>query len=277
MRTGLITIATPTVPLDGVFYQAEQARGAIQLFHGATMNFYFGPPRFLPPILTQSGWDCLAYNRRGHDLLSTRDSRDVEGGAHQTAAESLEDDELARAWLVEKTGRVPVAVGHSHGGMLAAAHVATHSDTPGLVLLSAHHGGKGIMKLMTDVGMMAADHLEELTAEARSMVAAGRGKELLRVPGWWYILSADSFVDYLENTPDILEAAPRITCPVLYVVGETEPEARYPMSAFAERCAGPVTTVRLEGCGHFYTGFEEHVAGIISDWLEETQLRGAAG
>jgi pimeloyl-ACP methyl ester carboxylesterase len=233
------------------------------------MNFYFGPPRFLPPVLTARGWDCLAYNRRGHDILSTRASRDVEGGALQMNAEELEDDELARSWLLERTGRVPVPVGHSHGGMLAAAHAAAHPDTPALILLSAHHGGKEIVRLMADGGLMAMSRYEEMTAEARALVAAGRGSQLMFAEGWWYVISAASYVDYHDHTPDILDAAPRITCPVLYIVGETEPEARYPITAFAERCAGPVTTLRLQGCGHFYTGFEEKVSGIVADWLDE--------
>jgi hypothetical protein len=28
-------------------------RGAVLLFHGNTMNFYVGAPRFLPPVLTR--------------------------------------------------------------------------------------------------------------------------------------------------------------------------------------------------------------------------------
>jgi pimeloyl-ACP methyl ester carboxylesterase len=268
MLTELVSIPTPTQPLDGAFYASKGGRGAIQLFHGATMNFYFGPPRFLPPVLTERGWDCLAYNRRGHDVLSTRDSRDLVGGAYQTNAEALEDDELARAWLIDKTGRVPVVVGHSHGGMLAAAHAARHPDLPGLVLLSAHHGGPDITRLMADVGMMGGKRFEEMTAEARRLVAEGQGSQLMMAEGWWNLISAASYVDYHENTPDILDAAPRITCPVLYIVGETEPEARYPITAFAERCAGPVKTLRLAGCGHFYTGFEAQVAAIVADWLD---------
>jgi pimeloyl-ACP methyl ester carboxylesterase len=72
MRTELISIATDTLPLDGVFYQPEPS-GAVMLFHGNTMNFYAGAPRFLPPVLTRLGFACLAFNRRGHEILSIRD------------------------------------------------------------------------------------------------------------------------------------------------------------------------------------------------------------
>ena len=74
------------MPLDGAWHEPEgaPATGAVLLFHGNTMNFYVGAPRFLPPALTELGFACLAFNRRGHDILSTRDSRSAEGAAFQS-------------------------------------------------------------------------------------------------------------------------------------------------------------------------------------------------
>ena len=45
------------------------------------------------------GYACLAFNRRGHDILGIRDSRDAEGAAFQTYAEAIEDNRIATAWL----------------------------------------------------------------------------------------------------------------------------------------------------------------------------------
>ena len=77
MRAELVSIPTGTQPLDGLYYEPEggRARGAALLFHGNAMNFYVGPMRFLPPALAGVGLACLAVNRRGHDVLSTRSSR----------------------------------------------------------------------------------------------------------------------------------------------------------------------------------------------------------
>ncbi|MDH3499496.1 MAG: lysophospholipase [Acidimicrobiia bacterium] len=271
MPTELVSIATPTTPLEGAFHPARSAsRGSVQLFHGNTMNFYVGAPRFLPPVLTTDGWDCLAYNRRGHDVLSNRDSRRLEGGAYQTIAEALEDDALARQWLTARTGHVPVAIGHSNGGLLAATQVATQPETPALVLLSAHRGGVGVMRLMADNGLMAADRYDEMTAEARALVADGAGDELMLAPGWWNVISARTYVEFLDHCPDLLDAAPAITCPVLYIVGDEEPEDLYPVAAFDEACPGPVDTFRIAGCGHYYTGCEDAVAHKVREWLGDT-------
>ena len=80
MRTSLVSIPTDTIPLDGAYYEPEgAAKGAVLLFHGNTMNFYVGAPRFLPPVLTRLGLACLAFNRRGHDIMSTFNSRDAVG------------------------------------------------------------------------------------------------------------------------------------------------------------------------------------------------------
>ena len=54
MRATVVSIPTDTRPLDGVFYEPASGAiaGAVLLFHGNTMNFYVGAPRFLPPHLT---------------------------------------------------------------------------------------------------------------------------------------------------------------------------------------------------------------------------------
>ena len=101
MKTTLVSIPTDTIPLDGAWYEPEggTTRGAALLFHGNTMNFYTGAPRFLPPVLTELGYACLAFNRRGHDILAIRNSRAAEGAAFQTYAEAIEDNRIAARWV----------------------------------------------------------------------------------------------------------------------------------------------------------------------------------
>jgi len=93
LNTSLVSIATDTLPLEGAWYEpaGRKARGAALLFHGNTMNFYSGAPRFLPPRLAELGLASLAFNRRGHDILAIRDSRAAEGAAFQTIAEAIAD------------------------------------------------------------------------------------------------------------------------------------------------------------------------------------------
>jgi pimeloyl-ACP methyl ester carboxylesterase len=272
MRTTLVSIATDTTPLDGAWHEPEgrAVTGAVLLFHGNTMNFYTGAPRFLPPLLTELGLACLAFNRRGHDILAIRDSRFAEGGALQRTREAIEDNRLAAAWLAARGHAHPVVIGHSNGGMLAVKHVADHPQTRALVLLSAHGGGTGMVPGASKAGLLAGDRLAEISAQARALVAAGRGAELMQLPGWWYVVSAESFVDLLTELPDTLALAPQISCPSLFVRGDQEDAARYPAEAFQRLSPGDCTVQIVPDCDHFYRGREDEVAARVASWLAHT-------
>jgi len=274
VKTTLVSIPTETVPLDGAWHVPEgTASGAALLFHGNTMNFYQGAPRFLPPALARMGLASLAFNRRGHDILGIRDSRDAEGAAFQTYAEAIDDNRIAAAWLAERGFPDPVVIGHSNGGTLAVRHAVDHPRTRALVLLSAHCGGREMVRRASRAGLLAQDQLSEITEKARELTNEGRGRELLLLPGWWYATSAASFVDALENCPDVLELAPRVRCPALYLRGEREPRELYPAEAFSKLSGGPCSVEIVPDCDHFYAGRENAVSTIVCSWLANALKR----
>jgi pimeloyl-ACP methyl ester carboxylesterase len=139
-----------------------------------------------------------------------------------------------------------------------------------MILLSAHGGGKDGVARTSQAGLMAGSRLEEITAQARAMVAEGRGRELLLMPGWWYVISAESFLDRMTAMPDILELAPRVTCPVLYLRGDQESAENYPAEAFQARVGGPCEVQIIPHCDHFYNGREAEVSGRVTSWLAKT-------
>jgi len=271
MHTQLVSIPTDTVPLDGLLYEPEGGSGdgrAAIYFHGNTMNFYTGAARFLAPGLVAMGYRFLAFNRRGHDVLTTRASRAPEGGAFQTTAEALADNRFAAQWLATHGCAAPVIIGHSNGGMLGVQHVVDHPQTPALILLSAGRGGPR----STSGGpekLLAQDRHAEFEARARRLVATGRGRELMLVPGWWYAISAESFIDRDATVPDTLALAARIGCPVLAVRGSSEDRERYPAEEFQARCGGLCTVRIIADCDHFYTGREAEIASAVTTWLKQ--------
>lgn len=266
---GFVEIPGADRPLDALWYRAEgSARAGVVVSHGNTMNLAVGAPRFLPPALVPLGFDCLAYNRRSHDILSTRDSRAPVGGAFQTAAADLSDTGAAAAFVQSQGHAEPILIGHSNGGMLTAAYATGRDDVRAVVLLSAHKGGNRIVQDSSAAGQLAGPDHERVTAHARKRVAAGHGDELLLLPGWWYVISCASYLDRLENTPDLLTSAAGITAPVLYVVGDQEPAEMYPAHAFAEVCPAPCDVVVVDDCDHFYRGREATVAAIVAEWLD---------
>jgi hypothetical protein len=62
----------------------------------------------------------------------------------------------------------------------------------------------------------AFHRLDEITAQARALVAVGHGQELMLVPGWWYVITAESFLDRMTEMPDVRELAATIKCPTLF-------------------------------------------------------------
>ena len=269
MPTELISIPTDTQPLDGAFHRPQgAARGAVLLFHGNTGNFYSGPLRFLPPRLVEEGFACLAFNRRGHDVITTLPGKLAGGGAFQTAAEGIADNDCAAAYLTAHGFDSPAVVGHSNGGMLGAQFAVDHPETSALVLLSAHAGGPNTYRRGCAAGEMAHDEGDEYLARARTLVADGRGDELMLLPNWWFVISAASLVDRHENTPDLLNNARSIRCPSLFLVGDLESTEVYPAEEFARRAAGPAEARVLEGCDHWYTGLENEVGDAVAGWLD---------
>jgi pimeloyl-ACP methyl ester carboxylesterase len=220
-------------------------------------------------VLTRLGLACLAFNRRGHDILSTRNSRQSEGGAFQFTREAIADNRIAAEWMKARGYPAPVVIGHSNGGMLGTQHVVDHPQTPALVLLSAGRGGKNAGSGGRE-GLFAGDRMDELTKQAREMVKAGRGRELMFMPGWWYVISAESFLDRIDTVPDTVKLAPKIKCPVLCIRGDQEDRNRYPAEDFQRAAGGPCQVEIVSDCDHFYNGRKDHVADIVASWLKET-------
>lgn len=271
MPLSLISIPTDTYPLDGLYYTPEAApKNAALFLHGNCMNFYTGPARMVPPPLVAQGYACLSFNRRGHDMVATTNSRAVIGGAFQMTDEAIADNNFAARSLKDRGFAAPIVIGHSNGGVLAVQHVVDHPETPALVLLSAHLGGRAIVPLASRSGLFAADRFDEIDSQARRMVAEGHGHELMILPGWFWVISAQAWIDYTTQLPDVLALAPRIKCPVLYIRGDREPAHLYPAEEFARRAGGPCEVAIVPDCDHFYGGREDAVMGIVTDWLART-------
>lgn len=277
MRLELVSIETDTDPLDGIFYEpAGGARnGAVLIMHGNCGNFYTGLARTLPAHFAAQGLAVLAFNRRGHDIVTGAAPRPG-GAAFQRIGEMIEDNRLAHEFLARRGHRAVLVAGHSHGGMLAVRHAAGNADVRGLVLFSAHMGGRHLFGTISRAGMMAGDRLDHVSARARELVAEGRGRELLRVPGWWWVISAEVFVDHLDICPDIIDLAPQVTCPVLFLRGDREPRHLYPGEEFVARAGGAAEFALVEDCDHVYAGREAAAFDRIAAWMARAGLVGSA-
>ena len=90
-------------------------------------------------------------------------------------------------------------IGHSNGGMLAVRHVVDHPQTPALVLLSAHGGGRAMVPGASKAGLLAGDRLDEITAQAMYPKFIAR-IESLRAQG----IDITSLTNIYASEPDTL-------------------------------------------------------------------------
>jgi pimeloyl-ACP methyl ester carboxylesterase len=118
----------------------------------------------------------------------------------------------------------PICVGYSNGGVLATKHAATYKDTPALILLRPHIGGKEMLPIASSKGLFGASKYPEIINIAKEMISNGQGDELIQMPGWYWITTPKSIVDLATNLPHLIEEASRIKCPVLFIRGDQEPE-----------------------------------------------------
>lgn len=273
MRIELITFpAVDGFPLDGLVYTPDAGPGgrAALLVHGKTMNFYTGPARLLPPRLTALGWSCLAMNRRGHDLGGVRNGRESYGGAWERFEDSQLDIGGGMAELRRRGFRSAALIGHSFGGIATAAYSADHGEeVSALGLCSAGSGGREYLLQCSDRGMLAAGRHAEVDAHARKLVDAGQGDQIIGLPGWWYAITAASWVDLAENVPSTVENARRYPGPVLALRGSMEPPEIYPAEQVAAVAGSRVRLVVLPGSDHFYNGAEDAFTSAVCDWLRQ--------
>lgn len=278
MQTELITFqASDGFPLDGLLHTPQSGAGerAALIVHGKTMNFYTLGGSILPPHLTRLGWSCFAINRRGHDLGGIRTSRESYGGAWERFADSQLDVAGAMAELRRRGFRRIVLIGHSFGGISCAAYAADHPDeVAALGLCSAGSGGREYLAQVSRAGALAGVRHAAVDAEARRLVAQGRGGEIIALPGWWYAITAASWVDLSENVPLTVENARRYPGPVLALRGGKEPEHNYPAAGMAKACGARATLVVIPGADHFYNGTHAEFARAVTEWLTKVGRQG---
>ena len=204
------------------------------------MNFYIGAPRFLPPVLTALGYACLAFNRRGHDILGIRNSRAAEGAAFQTYARG--DRRITsspRSGSRSAAFPHPVVIGHSNGGMLARAPCRRPpADAGAGPAVGALRRQEHAAAYPAKPASWRRTAWRNSLREARRKGPQGSRQGTDAAAGVVVRRSPPKASSTCRNCPDILELAPRIACPTLYVRGDKEPRDLYPAEEFARRAKG---------------------------------------
>jgi pimeloyl-ACP methyl ester carboxylesterase len=271
--TELLTIrAADGRPLDGVRYtrageeRPAAARTAVNFLHGRSMNFYVGVQRFAAEAVVRAGYDVLVMNRRSAGVAAIRDTFDGVGDAWTLWREHQMDVDAGVLHLRGLGYRRLVMAGHSLGGLLAADYAARDAEVAGLILASPSSTFRGLPTTFPE-GERA-----RVIEQARQMVAEGRRRELILLPAWTWIITAEAVVDPLAPgaTAPLDEVLARYEGPLLTFCGDQGGDGKLLPGAHAAFDRSPSPAKHLEilaGCDHFYVGFEARVTGLIRDWL----------
>lgn len=257
--------------LDALWYDGVDSNFGVLHVHGKGSSILNSPSRFLPPLLP--GVAHLAINMRCHDLAYTVGTDDfaVDGGMWEDLSIGHLDLAAGVAHLRERGVEHVVVCGHSSGGYYAVDLMPRDHGIAGWILLSP---------LTTNKNPFAwwwpdpAD-LRRARRQAAAMVAAGRGRDLIPVPGWFHAISAGSLLQRFEEPDDLwLTNVRQAVAPVLMVWGDAEPRHGL-WQQLSTRFTGPRDRNRvLASAGHYYQGHERALAEEIDRFLTDLALAG---
>ncbi|HLH73451.1 MAG TPA: alpha/beta fold hydrolase [Chloroflexota bacterium] len=265
---------------DGLLLEGaviSPANGATQSLpiiwiHGLTGRFYAPSAINIGRELASRGFTFVTGNNRGHDfgaLLNRADGEQLlAGGAWEHFDESPRD---VAAWIDFAVGlgfSGVALLGHSLGALKVAYYQAARQDPRVAGLIAASPPAR------------AGRVDSELLAQAKQMVAEGRGRDLLpwgsRSTGGG-TMSASAYLNRMETNVDVYgdhtpdPAVARIRCPVLAFYGTNEPTvggaADLETIKRNARVAPRVDTHLFEGADHSYLGHHIEVARVIAEWV----------
>lgn len=179
-------------------------------------------------------------------------------------------------WLQEQGVERMALLGHSRGGNQTARYLAKHTDTPAAAAILIAPSTWDEAKAAAAYEKRYGTPLSEVLAEARALVEAGRGDELVEGVDFIYCedaqATADAVVSYHAPDPemDTPYLIADIDVPVHVIAGSEDTVVEglvdkvEPMTARHD-----VELVVIDGADHFFRDlYAEDVADYIADIFE---------
>jgi len=272
--------------LPGLLFEPEAgSKVGILHLHGRAGGFYANA--FLDEMAetyNAAGFGFLTVNLRGHDQIADFRVGDTDqikriGQAFDVFEESIFDIDAWVKFLRSRGYEKIILQGYSQGGGKAVYFLneEPQADVIALVLMSPADAA-GLLKKHDP------RNFEKDLAEAETMVAQGRGNELLPRPirGTYYV-SAKSFVDEFGDQTKAnifpvfengnFEKLKNIKIPILAFYGSKENlcinSPKEDLATIANHFKNKNSkTAIVDGADHTYHKQEKQVADSITDWLK---------
>jgi pimeloyl-ACP methyl ester carboxylesterase len=258
--------------LHGLLFTPPDDRPELALVfvHGVAMNFYLPPFSIFGQELAKRGHHCFVINTRGHDWISRAGNLTKFGGsAYEKLEDSLFDLDGALDYLKRQAYRRFVLVGHSLGAIKSIIYQGTRQrgDIVGIISCS-------IPKQFYSERIGRQPASRETIEKAESLVAEGRGEELLSIPVGVTpgLFSARTYLDKYgkDDRNDCRPYAKRIGCPLLAIVGGAEPKFFHEYAQELVAAAGNNSSYKaVDGGNHFYNRHTSTIVELIHQWLAQ--------
>ena len=276
MRVEIIDLTTEDgLELNAILYPAAEgaepsvALDALVLVHGLSGSVFSSLIRYYGEQLAQAGYDCLALNTRGHDIISRcRPSEALFGAAFELVADCLLDLRAALDWL-EEQGKVRLGLlGHSLGAVKSLYYGAHGDDARLRAVIAISPPGLGQARLER---AEQGEGFRATLAQAQRLVEEGRGQEIIYAQGPVLVpFQAASFLEKFgpEDRYYAANWIERVTVPVLFLAGSEEQW----IASFTEELAGmhplPASSfVLIQGADHSYADHLPEALETTLDWL----------
>lgn len=248
--------------------------GVVMMLHGTLAHNRMEIMTTVSELLNDAGYSTLAVNlgyaidERAEGML---DCAIEHRHRHEDAVEELQ------AWMdwLKEEGAGKVAVwGHSRGGNQVAWFASEHdSDLISQFVLVAP-ATYSAEKAVSSYDESYKASLKELMDKAQQMVDAGKGDELMEVPGFVYCenakASAEAFVSYgradeRKHTPALL---PKISKPTLVVIGSADDVVADLPEQLKDFSQDNIQLATVEGAGHFFRDlYADEMVEMIDEFL----------
>lgn len=248
--------------------------GVVMMLHGTLAHNRMEIMTTVSGLLNDAGYSTLAVNlgyaidERAEGML---DCALEHRHRHEDAVQEL------RAWMdwlkAEGAGKVAVW-GHSRGGNQVAWFASEHdSDLISQFILVAP-ATYSAEKAVSAYDERYKASLKELLDKAQQMVDAGKGDELMEVPGFVYCenakASAEAFVSYgradeRKHTPALL---PEISKPTLVVIGSADDVVADLPEQLQDLSQDNIQLTTIDGAGHFFRDlYADEMVEMIDEFL----------
>lgn len=275
--------------LHGILYRLEkETKTVLAQVHGMTGNFYEN--KFLDNLaktLTKNNIAFCPFNNRGSGNITTF-VKEINGKREYlrigNANEKFEDcllDIKAHIDFLENQGFTNIHLsGHSLGAPKVTYYLGKSQDKriKSLILLSPAD--------MLGLARENKERFEEEIAEAKKMIAEGRGDKLMPKKVWdEYPLTASTYLSLFDNNSeagvlnfhnpnDQFKILSQITRPIFTIMGRKDDVLIIPieniMSLIKEKAKSSLRCEHqiLGEADHNYQGYEQELADTILKWVK---------